>query len=615
MFGGGSNSSYGGGSGSGGQTQNQNAIRSSLSVAGSRVSFTSNSNSTPRQQQQYSALAGSSYTNSPYDAYSNANSNVNPSSSSTPFRSKYETQNSYNSPLTVGNGAQSAYTPGGNGGNILASGSPYGGGAYGNSVNNTNNAYGGASSPYYSNRMSGGYGGGGGGGAGPDPLSPSYSGYPYGYGYDSVSSPMSMANGYGGDPSSPMGMVANSPGANSSNGESERSKPKYVQSFLVDTLTGYHHNQQRASPGRQHIRSRSLSPPTKYGTSFGDEYGSGSAAAGGEYGSPSYGSPGSPRSPLPMMDDAPPTESLYQLSSNSPGPALVQPGPTGGMLGTASPSSPMAVDNAFGSNHLGINGIHRSPISSPTPQQPLSAATATTGGTGTSVTVFGFPPTASTYVLSTLRSLGDVINYRSEPGSNWMIVVYANRFAAQKALSLNGRLVADGAFMLGVTLTEPVTDLVASPTVINGRTTDSVTFGSPVSASASVPSSSTAGASSPTSPLSSLPNGFLKNKQQSQRTSTPTSSASASSSTLKQQQTPLSLHPKRSQSPLGGPSANGLVPGSTPPSLSRMAGGAGTGGARMMKESARDVRDTEDDIGVVKSDSLWSKVSEAIFGW
>lgn len=80
------------------------------------------------------------------------------------------------------------------------------------------------------------------------------------------------------------------------------------------------------------------------------------------------------------------------------------------------------------------------------------------------VTVFGFPPHLASDVASHFATIGTVVAVL-EPGSlqpgappagaNWLIVAYAQAWAAARALRRNGEVVGAGALMLGVKADDP----------------------------------------------------------------------------------------------------------------------------------------------------------------
>lgn len=68
------------------------------------------------------------------------------------------------------------------------------------------------------------------------------------------------------------------------------------------------------------------------------------------------------------------------------------------------------------------------------------------------VTIFGHPPSATSYVLQEFATYGQIVRYvppsQTEQG-NWLHVKYQTRMQAQKALSKNGKVLG-GQFMVGV---------------------------------------------------------------------------------------------------------------------------------------------------------------------
>lgn len=68
------------------------------------------------------------------------------------------------------------------------------------------------------------------------------------------------------------------------------------------------------------------------------------------------------------------------------------------------------------------------------------------------VTVFGHPPSATSFVLQEFATYGQIVRYvppgHTEQG-NWLHIKYQTRMQAQKALSKNGKILG-GQFMVGV---------------------------------------------------------------------------------------------------------------------------------------------------------------------
>ncbi|XP_064476595.1 nucleoporin NUP35-like [Ornithodoros turicata] len=65
------------------------------------------------------------------------------------------------------------------------------------------------------------------------------------------------------------------------------------------------------------------------------------------------------------------------------------------------------------------------------------------------VTVFGFPPAASSYILQQLSNCGTIVEHRMSSNGNWMHIRFQSRLQAKKALSRNGKIFG-GNIMVGV---------------------------------------------------------------------------------------------------------------------------------------------------------------------
>ncbi|EGZ17436.1 hypothetical protein PHYSODRAFT_346173 [Phytophthora sojae] len=65
------------------------------------------------------------------------------------------------------------------------------------------------------------------------------------------------------------------------------------------------------------------------------------------------------------------------------------------------------------------------------------------------VTVFGFQSSAKSFILHQFQSVGEVVNYSSSSGGNWLHLRYHTRLQAEKALSYDGRTLANN-IMIGV---------------------------------------------------------------------------------------------------------------------------------------------------------------------
>lgn len=67
------------------------------------------------------------------------------------------------------------------------------------------------------------------------------------------------------------------------------------------------------------------------------------------------------------------------------------------------------------------------------------------------VTVFGFPPSAASYILQQFSQCGTVLQHHNPANGNWMQIRYQTRTQAQSALSRSGRILG-GTLMIGVIL-------------------------------------------------------------------------------------------------------------------------------------------------------------------
>lgn len=85
------------------------------------------------------------------------------------------------------------------------------------------------------------------------------------------------------------------------------------------------------------------------------------------------------------------------------------------------------------------------------------------------VTVFGFPPAASSYILDQFSQYGTILDYKVTSCGNWMHILYQSKLQATKALSKNGKVFGNG-IMVGV-------QRCIDKSVIEGHTVSSVTVG------------------------------------------------------------------------------------------------------------------------------------------
>merc|ERR1712179_672727 len=92
-------------------------------------------------------------------------------------------------------------------------------------------------------------------------------------------------------------------------------------------------------------------------------------------------------------------------------------------------------------------------IMSPSPSSITSPqeveATSNPSPMDTWVTVWGFPPSSVSFILSELSMCGTVLQHVMPPNSNWMHVRFQTRMQANKAVAKNG-CVLGGSIMVGI---------------------------------------------------------------------------------------------------------------------------------------------------------------------
>lgn len=83
--------------------------------------------------------------------------------------------------------------------------------------------------------------------------------------------------------------------------------------------------------------------------------------------------------------------------------------------------------------------IRKAPTVVHSPSEPLE---------DTWITVFGFPSSATSYILQQFKAYGDIFQYEIGD-NNWIHIQYATKLQAQKALARNGHLFGDS-LLVGV---------------------------------------------------------------------------------------------------------------------------------------------------------------------
>lgn len=111
--------------------------------------------------------------------------------------------------------------------------------------------------------------------------------------------------------------------------------------------------------------------------------------------------------------------------------------------------SPSAL--SFSSSPKESSSLAQSPPPASTPFYAQKPA-AQEAKTPTAVTLFGFPPSLTSHVLSIFSRYGDIVHHSTadstQVGGNWLRITYADALAAASAVAANGTLVG-GAYMIG----------------------------------------------------------------------------------------------------------------------------------------------------------------------
>lgn len=146
------------------------------------------------------------------------------------------------------------------------------------------------------------------------------------------------------------------------------------------------------------------------------------------------------------QEGAPPTESLYSTNYTAS---------SGSDLGAAN-KSVLAAD--LTPNRSILENSVFSPRPETIPQSPAQIDPFYTQGEDitsdnvlddTSVTVFGFPPAASSFILQQFSQYGTIDKHEIHNAGNWLHIKYQTKIQAKKALSKNGKIFARS-IMIGV---------------------------------------------------------------------------------------------------------------------------------------------------------------------
>ena len=118
---------------------------------------------------------------------------------------------------------------------------------------------------------------------------------------------------------------------------------------------------------------------------------------------------------------------------------------------TNSPSHPMRQNTTDFREHL--LSPSRKPVSSPAQIDPFysqgESITTNEALDECSITAFGFPPSASSFLLQQFSQYGSILKHEVSSNGNWMHIKYQSKLQAKKALSKNGKIFGNN-MMVGV---------------------------------------------------------------------------------------------------------------------------------------------------------------------
>jgi len=158
--------------------------------------------------------------------------------------------------------------------------------------------------------------------------------------------------------------------------------------------------------------------------------------------SPAPSTPLQPKGPLLLK------ENLNRSTRGTPGDKPSGPPTTSLLLSNITPNTTQ--------NKSSLNFSHLTP-SRPTinnstvfpPTSPDTDIDTCSTPLSTWVTVWGFPPSAASFIVQQMSGCGTVLQHVMTPNSNWMHVRFQTRLQASKAVAKNGSVIG-GTIMVGV---------------------------------------------------------------------------------------------------------------------------------------------------------------------
>lgn len=130
---------------------------------------------------------------------------------------------------------------------------------------------------------------------------------------------------------------------------------------------------------------------------------------------------------------------LHQSRSDKPGP------PTVSLLAGFTPNNSTvnsSMNHSRLDNTAGFDGT-------PNRSQQILAQVEEEDPLSVWVTVFGFPPSASQYILSQMSTCGTVLQHSQPPNANWIHIRFQTKLQARKAIGKSGTVLG-GNIMVGV---------------------------------------------------------------------------------------------------------------------------------------------------------------------
>ena len=93
------------------------------------------------------------------------------------------------------------------------------------------------------------------------------------------------------------------------------------------------------------------------------------------------------------------------------------------------------------------------------------------------ITVFGFPASATSYVLQEFSVYGQILRHFPSNQGNWLHIQYQTKLQAQKALSKNGKVLANSLMVGVMQCIDKKIMTTNAPSIANGLDTSEASLG------------------------------------------------------------------------------------------------------------------------------------------